>query len=206
MVGIRTPEDSNMTIEQIDRFILQTKKHCEKTGKLEYVQIMGGEPLIHPQFSFIYSKLDVELVRSGTVGQIIVQSNGIIGMPNGINRTEIKKPPKQHIDFYVSPKDKGYSYSTCRSPEDCGIAVNAFGYFPCAAGYSLIYLFNFQDQIKYDFPDTLDVWDYNKICPHCCHSVTNAPTSSSTINPYTVPKSETFIDALKNPPTTLKRL
>lgn len=206
MVGVRTPKDSDMTLEQIQKFIDQTTNRYNRTREpLNMIQVMGGEPTIHKDITKIYEMLFFKLVYTNIVKKIIVQSNGI----NKINHPAFQIVPpeiKQHINFYESPSELKLEQVKCYSPERCGIAVNAFGYFPCGAGYSLINLLDFQDQIYYDFPDDLKIWDYNKICPHCCHSIKEPVTYPATINHLTVPKSNIFKEALSKPPRELKRL
>ena len=212
MIGVCVPSDSDMTHEQIDLFITQTRARFERIGVvLEEIMIMGGEPLVHPHFIEIYRKLKEELVPRYCL-KLVLCTNGTLPIPEIVDDEIRVSPPetKLHSDMYVSPTDMGWPLRSCNCPIFCGIEVNAFGYFPCSAGYSIIVLAGMQEEILYDFPDALSVWDYSKICMHCTHSdeLRRSPVYSVLgTNPHTVPKSPVFEKWLSNKDNIkLKRL
>jgi len=200
LVGICTPPDSDMEISQIEKFIAQTinRYHRLKTP-LESIHLIGGEPLIHPNFLDIYHLIKDCLLGPGYVGRIEVYTNGRLPIPDEIKGFTLVSSPenKMHGNFYVSPLDTGQAIFNCGAPNNCGIAVNAFGYFPCGAGCSIIRLLEIPNQIYYDFPDDLDVWDFNLVCSHCIHgAVGGVPASPALNDPHSVPTSETFKNKL----------
>ena len=205
LVGISTPENSFMTIDQIDLFIQQT---ISRGRKLDHIWIMGGEPLIHPKFLEIYKRLKERLLGS-YVEEIILVTTGTLPIPKEVDKIDVGfgdrlEFPKEHVNILKSPKDLGYDdIKNCNSSIECGIVVNAFGYFPCGTGCSLIRLFNYQEEIQYDFPVTLSLWDFNKICPHCAHSSLSSGILR-TNDQQTYPVSKTFEEALIKPPMILR--
>ncbi len=210
LVGIRTPPDSDMKMKQIEKFIDQTiRRHDRLKIPLESLHLIGGEPLVHPNFIEIYHLIRDRLQMQGYLQRIEVYSNGRLPIPEEIKGiTMIARPEnKMHGNFYVSPKDMRLSVYNCEAPNNCGIAVNAFGYFPCGAGCSIVRLLEIPDQVFYDFPDNLDVWDFNLICPHCVHAVVGGvPATSALEDPWSVPSSETFKRKLAEDQKGLKRL
>lgn len=202
LVGIWTPPESDMTLGQIQTFIDQTKNRYDRLGiPLDHIRIIGGEPLIHPRFITIYLMLVEQLKKSGLLKKIILVTNGILPIPSEYkDQIEvIPIPQKRHSNFFISPQDTGLMMTPCDAPWYCGIAVNAFGYFPGGACCSLIRLFGLQEEVRYDFPDTIATWSLNKICPHCVHAICPAPEGAPIdTKPLDVPMSERFKACIEN--------
>jgi hypothetical protein len=200
LVGICTPPNSDMEISQIEKFIDQTITRFYKLMiPLECLHIIGGEPLIHPNFLEIYHMIRDCLKIPGYLQRIEIYSNGRLPIPPEIKDITIISSPenKFHGPFYLSPTDLGLRTFNCGASNNCGIAVNAFGYFPCGAGCSIIRLLDIPNQVFYDFPDKLNVWNYNLICPHCVHGgMVPDHTVSALSDPRAVPKSKIFQEKL----------
>jgi hypothetical protein len=189
-----------MEISQIEKFIAQTiDRYHRVLSPLESIHLIGGEPLIHPNFLDIYHLIKDRLMDPGYVGRIEIYSNGKLPIPDEIKGITIIASPenKMHGNFYVSPSDAGLAVFNCGAPNNCGIAVNAFGYFPCGAGCSIIRLLEIPNQVYYDFPDDLDVWDFNAVCSHCVHgALGGVPAIPALSDPHSVPTSITFRNKL----------
>jgi hypothetical protein len=200
-----------MEMSQIEKFIDQTINRFNRLKfPLECLHIIGGEPFIHPKFIEIYHLLRDRLQVPGYLQRIEVYSNGKLRIPEEVKGITILASPenKMHGHFYLSPADLGLPVYNCGAPNNCGIAVNAFGYFPCGAGCSIVRLLEIPNQTYYDFPDSLDVWDFNLVCPHCVHAIVGGTSAFPALSdPYAVPKSKTFkekLDSCQN--RKLKRL
>jgi hypothetical protein len=139
---------------------------------------------------------------------ITVATNGIIEPPEHVkSHLVISRPAdKMHGPMYISPTDLGKPINNCGASTVCGMAVDAFGYYPCGAGASLIRLFQWTDQIKYDFPDDFSVWDYNRICAHCVHGYYGCQTKKPIQDPMKVWVSPIFMSQLSKAPMEFKRL
>ena len=201
MVGIAIPKNSDMTLSQIELFIKQTKARHLRVGlPLNSIQILGGEPLIHPHFIEIYRMIKNELQNLGIVGKIEVYSNGKIPVPDEVaNITKISLvKDKTHANMYVSPHDERLPTKPCQWQTSCGIVLNAYGYFPCGTGSSIIRLFRWNDKILQDFPDTHASWDYSELCPHCVHGCFGTKEFPATSDFHAVPISPRYADALKD--------
>lgn len=162
---------SDMTIEQINKFIHQVK--CSKQV-LNQIDIMGGEPLLHPNFETIVRLIYSALVKTGYVKRLRISTNGLIPMPEAIKEMPIEivvSPPneKRHRAQLVAPKDTGQKIKYCFVPYEFGMALNYFGYSPCGAGGAIARLFRYNQFIKHDLPNNPEHFqEFRKtICPLC---------------------------------------
>lgn len=171
MCGVFDFGDTHMTVRQIQRFI------SELTYLPHHVKallVIGGEPLVHPQFLEIWFLLYDKLVQTKIIEEIRLFTNGILQLPKEIEKCKYKlicSPPKQkkHFAFFVAPVDVKGKLVRCLIPKNCGIALNTFGYFPCGPAGSLYRLFNL-DLAKMSLPKSLSEWNYNDICIYCSHA------------------------------------
>ncbi len=174
LVGQFDLPESDMTLEQIGRF---TDDVRSLPFGLEYITVMGGEPLVHPRFDAILEMLHEELVSPGMVGRLVLCSNGLkaptrlVRQLNVEERTASHIRHKRHANFYQSPADNGWPIkSKCHIPDVwCGIALNAWGYWPCGPGSSLARLFHWPSYARHVIPTDLSTWDYAPLCRHCVH-------------------------------------
>ena len=134
-------KDSDMTQNQIVEFVGEVR------GKGKYwkeLAIMGGEPLIHPDFDAVVHYLYQELVGFGLVKKLQIWTNGkevaeYDGLPVRYLACNQPTVPDEKIDIIVSdnahrklhyqafmaPKDTGQQRIPCRLKENCGIVLNA---------------------------------------------------------------------------------
>ena len=66
----------HMSIDQIKRFIGQARDG----GGINKLKVLGGEPLLHPQFVEIYNLL-CEAAKNGVIRYIKIESNKTIPFP-----------------------------------------------------------------------------------------------------------------------------
>lgn len=189
-------EEEDMTVEQISRFIDQI---ADSPIKVKRLKLLGGEPLLHPDFEAIYFML-AKATDDGLIQKIKIESNGIIPHPHVGRHDNIRwagKPfkRKKHLPVLWSPTDMGLETPgcPCSMPRICGISLDAYGYslcsmcpmmlriFQCEEFYAL-YADEFPGNWQEVFVDTIKT-----ICPHCifsasqefkdqhCYPVTDTP-------------------------------
>ena len=168
--------DSDMTLAQIDKFISQVFSSGVKLG---HILIMGGEPTVHPDFVKIVTMLYEKLYIPGKVKILHIYTNGIIPIQEPITDMPVEiftSPPssKHHRCQYIAPCDTGQEVKICDNPTVCGIALNAFGFFPCGAGGSIVRLFELKNLIRYYIPSCVEEFgDISGLCSLCQASAVN---------------------------------
>ena len=198
MCGMMDLGDSNMTIGQIEHFIheMTNKKH-----EITSIAIIGGEALTHPDFLEIWFLLYNKLYKTGIIRLMMLATNCILPVPKELQRCTyqlVPSPPhtKQHFNFYTSPTDVEVEVQRCDVVKRCGIALNTFGYFPCAGGGSALSMLLNLNMAKYSLPPNLSVWDYNDICKYCCFAYKNRVYED--MNSKEIKCSKTFFNAMEH--------
>lgn len=191
--------DSDMTMGQILTF---AKHVVETRSEIGILSIMGGEPLLHPHFVDIVRFLHRELLPS-RVGLIQVATNGQIQLPDEVKtlqglRIIVSNPAlKRHRAQFVAPRDTGQLVKHCLVPATCGIAANAYGYFPCGAGGAIARLFGLREYALEEFPADVEesFADFRiHLCPLCQASAA-VPLM---LQPGWRPMSVSFVRAFKS--------
>lgn len=179
-------KNSDMTIEQIEKFTSHVQR---KNIRLSHIQILGGEPLLHPQLCDFISVIFYKLMIPGNALRLEIWTNGIIDANEALKKCQqdpqIKKAfQKKTIALVVSPKeqdklfrhvlsapaDLGLTWDMCWFPYDCGILLNTYGYWPGPACGSTGLLFGLSEYAKHEFPISFrDTWpDIKKdLCRYC---------------------------------------
>ena len=158
--------DSDMTPDQVMRF---AKEVYDYGRPLELVSIMGGEPSLHPRVEDLADIIG-KLRDAGLVQRIVYATNGLLPLPRLPQNTDVYLSPpsqKRHRRMDVDPGLEGQKLKeTCPVPSGCGIALNAYGYWPCGAGGAIARLLH-MPVAKFTLQDALLGWDYGALCPHC---------------------------------------
>ncbi len=171
----RGPEE-DMSYEQIVRFVNQIANSPVKVKRLK---LLGGEPLVHPDFARIYVLL-MAAVGEGLIHKIKIESNGVLPKPDVPPHPAIRwagKPPrrKRHMPVLWSPRDLGIvTAGPCVMPSRCGISLDAYGYSLCSVCIMMFRVFGAEDLYRDDFPQNwrqdfaqaIDV-----LCPQCAWSM-----------------------------------
>lgn len=132
------PSTEEMSIEQIDRFISDSKK-------LDYnwsnIIISGGEPTLHSQLQMILDRLIHSFYPKTKLQMVTNFSNTHIlkEIPKEIEILDLRKTNYESSGFIpaqVAPIDKGLydpnDINICNIPNSCGIALSTTGYYCCA--------------------------------------------------------------------------
>lgn len=179
----------HMSIEQIQKFINQAKD----SGGISRLKVIGGEPLMHPQFVDIYNLL-AKAGKDGIINHIIVESNKTLPIPKldsypFISWKGTVQRKKKHQPFLWSPLDLGFKNGPqpfCPQIRKCGYSLDKYGYLPCSLAIMISRLFGMTDLYKTEFPK--EVWGLDKLCDHCIFSMNpewRSKFSSKSIFEYT---------------------
>lgn len=167
-------EDTDMTMEQIDRFVSHIKgSHTPWRA----VYVLGGEPTLHPEWVDILVKLHDELRVPGHIRQLAMTTNGRVDIPPEIRERDIRvsvtrHDQKQHYQTFVAPCDTQQERWPCPVLRNCGVSLSAFGYSPCGPGAAIARLCGFQQYFSATLPETpASFGDLEPICRMCQRAV-----------------------------------
>jgi hypothetical protein len=157
-----------MSLGQIKKFINES---VENSKKWKMITVMGGEPLIHPDFPEILSLIVDYKKTYSPETSIRVLTNGygpqvnsmLPKIPPGIKIVNTHKTSPindRFICFTNAPLDcRGYKNADfscgCLRTSQCGISLNKYGYYPCCEAGAIDRIFGFNRGIK-KIPDRND--------------------------------------------------
>jgi len=158
----------HMSIEQIKKFIAQAKAG----GGVNKLKVLGGEPLLHPEFTEIYFLL-CEAAKDKVINSIKIETNKTIPIPkvepyNFVSWKGRVQSKKKHQPILWSPKDLGVikgAQPGCPQVRKCGYSLDKYGYLPCSCAIMICRMFGMTDLYKYEFPN--QIWGLDRLCPHC---------------------------------------
>ena len=161
----------HMSLEQIDKFIKQAKVG----GGVSRLKVLGGEPLLHPQFVEIYNML-TSAAKDGVIKYIKIESNKTLPHPkveafpfvSWKGRTINKK---KHQPILWSPKDLGVDtpIGQCQQLSKCGFSLDKYGYLLCSLAIMFSRLFGKTHLYRREFPTA--PWGLEELCPDCVFSM-----------------------------------
>lgn len=163
--------------EDIDpEAIAQWIAYLRVTGQtVNRVKVVGGEPLLHPQFRDIYCLLG-EAVNSGEIKAVKVDTNGTLPIPSlpkyrGVRIGGRKPRRKEHLPYLWSPMDLGEQIPRhpCDMPRLCGFSLDNRGWLPCSPAIMIVRSFGLEHLYKRDMPTK--PWGISDICRHCIHAM-----------------------------------
>jgi organic radical activating enzyme len=159
-----------MSVDQIKKFIEQAKSG----GGISKLKLLGGEPLMHPQFVEIYDLLNAA-IKDGIIKFIKVETNKTIAMPKVEPSSFISwkgrvQKKKKHQPALWSPKDMGIptTIGQCQQLSKCGFSIDKYGYLPCSPAIMIARLLKLTHLYKKDFPTK--PWGLEELCPHSVFS------------------------------------
>jgi hypothetical protein len=161
-----------MSLEQIKKFIDQAKA----SGGVNKLKVLGGEPLLHPQFVDIYNLL-CQAAKDGIIRCIKIESNKTIPQPKVEYYSFVAwkgrgQNKKKHQPILWSPKDLGIvkgAQPRCPQVTKCGYSLDKYGYLPCSCAIMISRLFDLTKLYKHDFP--VQLWGLEDLCQHCIFSM-----------------------------------
>ncbi len=158
-------KEDYMSLGQIKKFISES---IELNKKWELINILGGEPTLHPNFVEIVQLIyDEYILKHSTNTVLQITSNGysektreiLEKLPKSknivIDRDSFKQSPKVEYftQFNVAPVDlQEYRTSdfskACWVTSYCGIGLNKYGYYPCGVAGAMDRVMGYDIGIK----------------------------------------------------------
>lgn len=162
----------DMTAGQIVNFLAQLRF---SDLRVKRVKVVGGEPLLHPEFPLIWDLLELG-VNEGLIRSVKVDTNGTLPIPAVHPHPRMRIggcPPrrKRHIPYLWSPVDLGYTVNgnACRMPYRCGMSLDNRGWLPCSAAIMIARGFGLEHLYRQTVPDR--TWGLDELCRHCIHAM-----------------------------------
>jgi len=171
--------DCDMSLQQIKKF---TEESDEIEHEWKRIRIMGGEALLHPEVERIlevfssYGKIHthtfIELFTNGI-------EKDIPSIPDNIavhNTHKMSIYNKKFEPYNLAPIDMNISADYrkgCWITSDCGMGLNAYGYYPCAAGAAVDRVFGLNIGSS-NISAAVKRFDEqkNQLCRYCGHFLT----------------------------------
>ena len=180
------PTTDRIRIEAIDRFIAESK---EMDIRWKLINILGGEPTLHPQFLEIIRKIQDEYIDAFSPATILqVVSNGYTESSRILCK-EILKFKNVRVDFGSYKKSNKVDYFTpfndapCDKPshdtndyskgcwvaKHCGLGLNHLGYYGCAVcgGIDRVMKKNHGATSLKELTSSLILRHFELFCPLC---------------------------------------
>ena len=175
--------DTDLTMEQVDRFIHDVKALKPEAGGLPAVYqifLTGGEPTLHPQYGEIFYRIKRELVDPGFAGSVKISSNLASQkkvpaelQPHLVNFVPLDEKAEEHDVTLLHPLDmrkKPMTFRKCSHFRKNTVAVSCHGYFNCCAGDGYARLFGMDYLYLDHLPKSRDGFPLDRmddVCQHC---------------------------------------
>lgn len=155
-VGVFDYSDTDMTMEQVDKFCREVEK---RKGTVKNISILGGEPLLHPQFEEVMAMVHDRLfwgrnrITVATNGDLLQRIN-----PKAFDHAYIRviHTKDKFVSVDVAPRDTGQQRTTCRIPRHCGIVCNVWGWWPCGQAQGICRLFSLREYQRMEMPECFE--------------------------------------------------
>lgn len=160
----------HMTLPQVSRCMNQIRASNAKP--LRRMKVLGGEPLVHPDFLQVYEAL-TGACSDGLVDFVKIDTNHTLPIPVLAGHPKIKwtgKRPgrKLHLPVLHGPIDYGLvsgARPQCQALKVCGYSLDKYGWLPCSPAIMIVRVFGYWDLYKRELPTA--VWGLDKLCKHC---------------------------------------
>lgn len=207
----QAPDITSMSPDQIEKFVQESQEH---DVIWEIIGVLGGEPMLHPELSEILEVLlnykedyspntRIEVTTNGYREKVVEAFSKV---PAGIfiNNTRKQNAHQEKFEpFNLAPVDQWKFYFSdyrngCSTTSDCGLGLNAYGYYHCGIAGSIDRVMGFDIGLK-KLPLTQKELVSQKeiLCKYCGHfcsrhytpenqrpTVIGSPMSRSWINAY----------------------
>lgn len=179
---VKYTEETDVTPEFVARHMLEAE---ESNHRWKDINIIGGEPTIHPRFREIVHVLLEYQKKSGCKLEVStngyseqtrkeiewVKSLGCVRVTNS-KKDGIRVP--RHIGFTQAPSDTHpelVEYKGCKLPRTQGIALDYRGYYVCATAAVIANIFDLNIAIPHIKDVTIEsmISTYNTVCSRCGH-------------------------------------
>ena len=161
-------QEEHISIKTVKRFLENINTPIDR------VKVVGGEPLLHPEFMLIFELLK-NAVASGKIKKVKIDTNQMTPFPPNLwaKRTDAVRtggthPKKKKHYPMIHPVDIGYVTTAkynCEMIRRCGFSLDNKGWLPCSSAIMIARLFNLEYLYKKQRPNT--VWGLEELCQHC---------------------------------------
>lgn len=162
----------HMSIDQMDRLVAQARRALvEGRARIKRVKVVGGEPLLHPDYPEIHARL-CAAADGGVFQSVKIQSNGIRPIPKGLATSPRVRfsgkafSKREHLQLF-SPQDMGPCawWPGCLMLTRCGASLDAYGWLPCSAAIAIVGAFGLEHLYRDELPT--EPWGLAELCRHC---------------------------------------
>ena len=179
----QAPSEDRMSLEQVEFFINESKEFPWKR-----IEVMGGEPTVHPNFWEIIELLLHYQKNFNNQCELKITTNGKMPIKDliylyrvlenkiGIINTNKSSRIQTFNNINVAPCDmESFRNSNfkigCYRPESCGWGLSRIGYYPCGPGAAIDRVFGFNIGIKHLKDVNNESLDKQKeiLCKVCGH-------------------------------------
>ncbi len=172
MCNIYRDRTEHMSVDQIKKFVEQAKN----AGGVKKIKVLGGEPLLHPNFVEIYDVLN-SAAKDGVIKHIKIETNKTLPAPKVepskfVSWSGRIQKKKRHQPMVWSPRDLGYERGAqprCPQIGKCGFSLDKYGYLPCSLAIMISRLFGHTDLYRKELPSS--PWGLERLCPNCIFSM-----------------------------------
>jgi len=167
--------DDSMTVQQVEEFVDKMRAVKAKGNiNIKKIKVVGGEPLVHPDFVEIYEILLKAMTEEELYRGLKINTNATkeIPVPRHPRVRWLMSPPKwkKHLPYLWSPVDLGYEVKgPCDMPRRCGFSLDERGFLPCSAAIMLVRAFDLEHLYKDEIPE--GVWGVEELCKNCVHGM-----------------------------------
>ena len=160
----------HMSVSQITKFVEQARSRFGVGN----IKVLGGEPLLHPQFVEIYNIL-TEAASEGVIQNIKIETNGTLPLPKVRKHSRVRwmgrtTPRKRHLPVLQSPKDMGINTKLgCKQITQCGFSLDKYGYLPCSTSIMIVRLLGWTNLYRHELPT--EPWALKRLCRVCSFSM-----------------------------------
>lgn len=165
----RTDHVSVAAVERVHQEALQA-------GGLGRVNVLGGEPSLHPQFEEILDIVDAGIC-DGAFRAARVDNNGATKFKPSkryhrrMRFAGCKPGAKRHLPCLWSPADMGIeTRGPCAMHYRCGPSLDNMGWLPCSMAIAIVRTFGYEYMYRDTLPTGHD-WDWATLCKHCIFSM-----------------------------------
>jgi mannosyltransferase OCH1-like enzyme len=172
----QAPSTDHLSLEQIKEFV---KESISLKWDWKQIDIMGGEPTLHPKLNQIIeelSKLDckVRLLTNGYGKHI---DEVLSKIPEWVEIKDTMKESPYQENFTLinkAPIDYGIKGVVCRIPKTCGLMLTKFGFYaasPCA-GVDRVFRYDIGIKSLKEITEKKLKEQTNLLCNYCGQSPT----------------------------------
>jgi hypothetical protein len=170
-------KDSDMSLDQIEKFITQVEK-LDVHPLIGTVMLTGGEPLLHKDIITIYNSIKSRLVDTGLIKDVLLNSNLKMKPPAELqkailNYVPFDKKAEEHNVVLLHPDDmkkRRMTFDTCNHYRKWRPVLSMYGYNMCCGALGYIDLFELDSLFIQELPDDpnkFPVKDMDLVCQHC---------------------------------------